>query len=159
MKCFCQASHHFRFVGIGTVVQIADDLFCQSVKRFFRIHFFHRIYNDIACDDLIFLIGIQIFLKCFLVKGQQVDPEDFFAFKFWIFFDIFDHKPDQVKEFPGSDQQMHSHHHIEMADQFSRIITFALQSEETHQFPSCFIFDFYGVTELFYVERSVKTCF
>ena len=53
MQDIRQLSYHFRFVGVGTVVQIADDLFRQCMERLCLVHLFHGINDDIAGNDLI----------------------------------------------------------------------------------------------------------
>ena len=86
-------------------------------------------------------------------------PQNLFPFKFRISLDFFDHKTHQIQEFLRTDQQMHAHHHIQMADQLSRIIILALKLKETHQLFSCLILDTYVFSQFLLVKCLPKTPF
>ena len=162
MEGIRQLSDHIRPVGIGAVVQIADDLLRQRMERFCLVHLFHGIDDDIAGDDLVFPVGVKIALQRLLIERKQMDPQDLFAVKLRIVLDILYHKPDQIKKFLLADEQMHSHHHIEMADQLAGIIPFTLQFKEAHQFFSRLILNAYCIFQFLFVkgfsETSLKFC-
>ena len=82
-----------------------------------------------------------------------MDPQDLLSVEFRIVLYILYHEPDQVKELLRSDEQMHPHHHIEMADELTRIIPLTLELEEAHQLFSRLIFDAYCPFEFFFVKR------
>ena len=86
-----------------------------------------------------------------------MDPQDLLAVKLRIVLYILYHKANQIKELLRPDEQMHSHHHIKMADELSRIIPLALQLEEMHQLFSRLILNPYGAAQLFLVKGPAET--
>ena len=86
-----------------------------------------------------------------------MDPQNLLAVKLRIVLDILYHKTDQVQKFLRADQQMHSHHHIQMADQFSRIVPFTLKFKEIHQFFSRLILYTDCIFQFFFVKRFPET--
>ena len=159
LQCPGQHSHHFRLVGIRTIIKIPDDLLSQGVKRFCFVHFFHGIHDNITGNDLIFPAGIKIALKSFLIERQQMDPQDLLSLEFRIILNILDHKPDQIQKFLSPDKKVHAHHHIKMADQLSGIVSFTLEPKKLHQRPSGLILYLYSLPELFFLKFSAEATF
>ena len=88
-----------------------------------------------------------------------MNPENLLSLKFRIIPDILDHEPDQIQKFLSADEQMHSHHHIKMADELSRIISLTLELKEFHQSLSGLIFDLDSFPEILFLKLSSETVF
>ena len=121
-------------MGVGAVVQVPDDLAREGLKGVFRIQLIHVVQDDVAGNDLILLTAVEILLQALLVKGQEVDPQDLFPLEHRPFLYLLVHESQQLQELLRADEQMHAHHHVEMADQLSRIIVDLLIAKETLQF-------------------------
>ena len=152
MQPVAERGDRIRLVGIGTVIEIADDLFGKRLKGMLRIHLLHIIQNDVAGDDLIVLIFIKIFFQRLLIEGDQMQPEDFFALKHWAICNFLIHETDEVQKFLRAHQKVHSHHHVQMADESAGIAAFRLKLKEPHQFLSRLVFNPDRFLQLFFLK-------
>ena len=159
MEHIRQTSHHLRLVIVGSVVEIVNDLLRQRVEGTGSIQFLHGVDDDVAGNNLIFFTLIKIFTKALLIEGKQVHPENLLSLKLRIGLDILYHKADQIQEILRADQKVHTHHHIEMADQLSRIIVFALKPEEMYQFLSGLILNLQRLFQLFLIKGFAELIF
>ena len=159
MEHIRQTSHHLRLVIVGSVVEIVNDLLRQRVEGTGSIQFLHGVDDDVAGNNLIFFTLIKIFTKALLIEGKQVHPENLLSLKLRIGLDILYHKADQIQEILRADQKVHTHHHIEMADQLSRIIVFALKPEEMYQFLSGLILNLQRLFQLFLIKSFTELIF